>query len=396
MRVALVVAVNELRRRSRDRSAWVLAFVAPLVLATIITSAIGSGDGFDVTLLVVDADRSDLSTPLVDGLLAAGEEQTGGITFRRARTPDEAAEALRDDDGGAALVVPKGFGASLQEATPRPLQVLRHPERPVAGAVARAVADGIAARVDAGRLAVRTVLARAGETGTTIDQATLAGLGVEAGATELPVTVEQGGVQNRLDLVAYFAPSMGIIFLFFTVGYGARTVLAERQQGTLTRLRSAPISGASLLAGKAIASFVLGFASLMSLWVITSFAFGASWGDPLGIVVLCAATVLAVAGITAVLATFAKTEEQVASLSAMVTFGLALLGGNFVTPGAMPDLLRRLSLLTPNGWALRGFTELAAQGAAVGDVGTIVAVLVGLAVATGLVAAVRAPGLVSA
>ncbi|MGZ4697124.1 MAG: hypothetical protein ACXVGT_06585 [Oryzihumus sp.] len=43
----------------------------------------------------------------------------------------------------------------------------------------------------------------------------------------------------------------------------------------------------------------------------------------------------------------------------MLTFGLVLLGGNFIFISAAPPTLRTLSLFTPNGWALRAFTDLA-------------------------------------
>jgi hypothetical protein len=38
---------------------------------------------------------------------------------------------------------------------------------------------------------------------------------------------------------------------------------------------------------------------------------------------------------------------------------LALLGGNLLPPGALPEFLQVLSLGTPNGWALVGFGRLA-------------------------------------
>ena len=58
-------------------------------------------------------------------------------------------------------------------------------------------------------------------------------------------------------------------------------------------------------------------------------------------------------------------------------FGLALVGGNFFFLSTAPSLMRRLALLTPNGWALRGFTDLATVG---GGIGTIAGPLLGIAV----------------
>jgi ABC-2 type transport system permease protein len=72
----------------------------------------------------------------------------------------------------------------------------------------------------------------------------------------------------------------------------------------------------------------------------------------------------------------------------MVTFGMALLGGNFVSLARAPDALRRLSLITPNGWALRAFGDLAdggGPGVILGPIGAIVA----FGLVTGTVAVLR-------
>ena len=49
-------------------------------------------------------------------------------------------------------------------------------------------------------------------------------------------------------------------------------------------------------------------------------------------------------------------------------FVLALLGGNFVFISAEPPLMRGLAVLTPNGWALRAFTDLSTTGGRLGAV----------------------------
>ncbi|HEX8134877.1 MAG TPA: ABC transporter permease, partial [Actinomycetes bacterium] len=80
----------------------------------------------------------------------------------------------------------------------------------------------------------------------------------------------------------------------------------------------------------------------------------------------------------------------------LVVFTLALLGGNFIYLAQLPDLLQRLSLLTPNGWALRGFVDLVADGGGLATVAAPVAVTAAFGVATGLVALVRARRMVVA
>jgi ABC-2 type transport system permease protein len=77
-------------------------------------------------------------------------------------------------------------------------------------------------------------------------------------------------------------------------------------------------------------------------------------------------------------------------------FTLALLGGNFIYLAQLPDLLQRLSLLTPNGWALRGFVDLVADGGGLSTVAAPVAVTAAFGLVTGAVALVRARRMVVA
>ena len=71
LRTALLVAGKDLRQRLRDRSALVIAFVAPFVLASIIGLAFGGDSTFTATYAVADADRGPVAAGFTDGVLAS-------------------------------------------------------------------------------------------------------------------------------------------------------------------------------------------------------------------------------------------------------------------------------------------------------------------------------------
>ena len=122
------------------------------------------------------------------------------------------------------------------------------------------------------------------------------------------------------------------------------------------------------MAGKTLSVAVLGLAGFVTVWAVTALVFGARWGDPVAVGVVIVATVLAVGGVATLVASLARTDQQADAYTSAVTFVLALLGGNFVGPGAAPELLRQLSLLTPNGWSLSAFTDLSADAGSLGSV----------------------------
>src|SRR5215203_3448528 len=151
LRTALLVAGKDLRQRLRDRSALVIAFVAPFVLASIIGLAFGGAD----------ADKGPAATGFTDGVLASPGLRDL-VTVRQVDAGE--ARALVDrGDADAAFLLPAGFSASVQRGGAATITVLDSGENPIAGQVARSLTEAYAAELAATQLAVRTALDTAGQ-----------------------------------------------------------------------------------------------------------------------------------------------------------------------------------------------------------------------------------------
>jgi ABC-2 type transport system permease protein len=206
-------------------------------------------------------------------------------------------------------------------------------------------------------------------------------------AVELPVQVTTTGTGGDASPAAYFGPAMGLLFLFLSVGAVARDLLADKRTGLLDRIRAGPVSDAAILAGKGLAVVVTCVASLLVIWLVTSLLLGADWGDPAAVALLVVAVSLTIGGVAGLVAGVARTDQSAETLASVVAFVFAMIGGAFVPPGALPDALQRLALLTPTGWALRGFADVSAGDANVAGIAPNLAALLVLAVAAGVIAA---------
>jgi ABC-2 type transport system permease protein len=369
----LLIARHELSRRCRDRSALITAFIAPLALGLVFGLLIGNAGGGSFRIGVVTDDASPVAAGIATGLLGANASQQ---TVRFVRWPARTARAaVTGGDVDAAIVL-----APAIDRAHEPITVLRAAGRPIAGQVAESIATTAASR-----LAAIGVAARAAPTA---DAATMMVV-ARAAATPAIALADRALGGSEISFTAFYGASMSIVFLFFTVGSASRSLLEERRLGTLARVRSTPTAVGSIVAGKALAVSVLGIAGLTTVWVATTVVFDARWGDPPGVAALIVATVLAIGGVATLVASFARTDQQAATVTAMVTFGLALVGGNFVGPGRGPAVLRPLAGITPNGLALRGFGDLSADAATFGTVAGEVLALVAIAVVTGTIGLVR-------
>jgi ABC-2 type transport system permease protein len=349
------IAAKDLRQRWRDHSAVLTGVVAPLLLSVLFWLAFGrGGTEFQATYAVADLDGGPIASAFVDGVLGS-PELAGIVTLREASTRDEALHLAQDGDVAASFVLPVGFSAAAQSQSPLPIEVVRSARSPFGADVAESLASGFTAQLDAVRRSVAVALAASGGTATPEEVASV------AAAMPSPIATEEvGATTSSVNPASQFAPAMGVFFLYFVAGLGARSLLAERRQGTLSRLVAAPVPGNHLLAGKAASTYLLGLLSMAVLVAASTLLLSTRWGPPLGVAAVVLAITFAVTAITALVLTLARTEQQTVLLMSVVTFGMALLGGNFVTLAFAPRWLQLLSLCTPNGWALRAFDAMAA------------------------------------
>ncbi len=379
MPAALVIAGKDLRQRLRDRSAMVIAIVAPLVIAAVMSLAFKGADQFHYRLGLVDLDGGPVSAAVIEGLRSPGIASVLAVVPEP--TAEAASAAIRDRRIQAALVLPGGLSASVGGPSPAGLSVLTSVNQALAGSITRSIADSYVAQLNADRLSVATAVASgAGPESVPGLQAAVARLAIPEKLVDQPLGAEP------VKAVSYYSPAMAIFFLLFLVSYTARSFFVDRSQGMIERMRAAPVRPVDILVGKALSVFVFGAVSLATVAVVTTVAFGAYWGSPAAVVAVCAAMIVAVVSLTALVIALARTQRQAEGISAAVVFALALLGGNFVFVSASPAFMRRLSLLTPNGWALRAFTDLSTTGGGLAAAAGPVAAILGFSAVVGALA----------
>lgn len=369
MHPVVAVATKDLRQRLRDRSAWVLGFIAPMAVAGLISVAFGGAESFHTSIAVVDEDHGPIAAGFVEFLRSPDLHDLLRVETVSGR--DDAKAKVDDGTLGAAFVVPAGFSDAVTAGSgSRPLSVLASVDATVAAQVARALAESFTAHLEGVQLSVRAALAAGAP------ESSVGALAARASAQGLPAEVEpQPSGARPLKTVSYYAPAMGTFFMFFAIGFGARGWFLESSGGTLERLSAAPLGTGAALAGKSLATFVYGLASLGTVAVVSTLVFGAYWGPPPVVAALVVALALTLVGLTALVITLARTERQAEGIASILTFGLVLLGGNFVFIGAAPDAVRTLARLTPNGWALRAFTDLSGGAPWTAAVAPLLAIL---------------------
>ena len=360
-----VIAWNELHRRLRDRSVLIGCLAAPLLMAAVLGLSFAGG----ASATPVHIGVSGASPQMLQAALQASQLPRN-VTVTMLPSQQSVKNAVADGTlDGAVAVLPAQLRLHTllvpivdPGATHTPgFDVVTKGTSPLGREYAESVAAGMASVLYAGRVPHA--------------QATEAAVAINS------QSVGHGGKVN----LNFFAPNIAVVFLFIGSGLGMRSLLMERSAGTLARITAAPVRPTQIVLGKLLAIFLTGMATIFVIWAVTTYGFGADWGNLLGVLLMAMGATAAMCGIGVFLTSLAKTEQQAFGITMLVGLFLALVGGNLLPSGSLPDAFQVLALGTPNGWALVGFGRLDQLGEPASSIiGPFVILLVIAVVAGGL------------
>ena len=170
--------------------------------------------------------------------------------------------------------------------------------------------------------------------------------------------VQQNGATTSI-MYETLVPSYTVLFVFFLVNIMARSFIAERDLGTLKRLRLAPIGPVQVLVGKNVPFYCLSLIQTVLLFVSGRMIFGMSWGtQPWLLAPVIACTSLAATALGLMVSTLIRTDSQVSAYGNSLVILLAGISGCFMPRKWLPELMQNVSLGTPHAWALLAYDEI--------------------------------------
>ena len=203
-----------------------------------------------------------------------------------------------------------------------------------------------------------------------------------AGRLPGPLALEETSVTGALRRLNSFdqnVPGFGVTFLLLGVLLGVSLgLLDEHEWGTLERVRSMPMSLATLLVAKLAARAAVGTVQMALLFLVGRLAFGVSLGpEPWALLLPTAGIVFAGTAFGLVVAATAPSREAVLPLGSIAIMTMAAVGGCWWPIDLEPDWMRRAALAFPTTWAMEAYNDLMIRrqpaGAALGATAVLLA-----------------------
>ena len=240
------IVVKEFLQLSRDKVLMGFVILAPLLELTLMANMVGAGAG-NLPMAIVDKDLSRASRELVVLL-----DQSDDLRLEmRAENVDQARQAMQEGKVAAIVVVPPGYGESLNDPQQgAELQVIVDDSNYVVALVAESGVQSVAAEI-AQNLATRT-------------------MNISGGPVKMSFVARFNAALD--DRPRSITAMLGLIIYQVTLIIAAQSFTRERERGTLEQLRITPLGRVELIVGKAVPTLVVGLVDgmlmigLIALW----------------------------------------------------------------------------------------------------------------------------------
>lgn len=342
----------------RDLHSLMVLFAMPVMFIIIMSLAMqeqfGSDSELKLGIKIYSADKSPVARSFVQSLSSAS-----GFNFTELEKPlDHHERTQLDDSNRAYLSLPSDLEALLDEDSEEPLSLWLSPK--------------IDART---RLLIEAAIKQ--ELGRSKLQLWLEDDGDDAGISPDAIKIDYIAASDNIarktpTSVQQSVPAWLIFSMFFVAIPISTTLITERRQGTLARLKSMRVSMPSFLIAKLLPYLAINQIQLLLMLSVGFFAVPLLGGDRLevptsissliALLLMSLATGVAAVGYALLIAVIAKTTEQATALGGVGNILLGAIGGIMVPKFVMPEYLQSATLVSPMSWSLDGFLNIFLYG----------------------------------
>jgi ABC-2 type transport system permease protein len=286
-----------------------------------------------------------------------------------AASADEARTAVDKQEAGAAIIIPPDFSAKFSSLSEQAtIELYKDPTLTLGPGIVEAIMAQFMDGMSGARIAVQVSLKQTNGTdpqaiGMVIQQYMAASSSGDQSNALLDVRAPTTAAtpKNLISgLVGMILGGMTIFYAFFTGASSTQSILTEEEKGTLPRLFTTPTAVSKILGGKFLAVCLTVSIQMIVMLILGRLIFGIQWGAFLPLAIITIGTILAASGFGIALISFMKSSKQ----------GGVIFGGVVTTTG-MVGMIKiftmgvgtvgwadKISLIVPQGWAVRGLTEV--------------------------------------
>ena len=375
MKLAWILARKDLLQTVRDRLSFVFILVMPLLFTLFFGLLFGSSSSDQLPVAVNNADGGAAARQLVAAL------RRSDVVKVTVEGQTSAEKAVVDDNAAAALLIPRGYSASVAAGKKASLTVVSTQGSSGAATAAseiRSLAGEQVAAALAARAAAEAVWAT-----RRMPQGVRSGVLAKSAAQARPVaaaalthpavtiqTIQAGTAAGQVPSgFVLSSPGMLVNFIMFSLTTAGVALIVERRNGTLQRLMTTRVRRWELIFGKVAGMFVLTFVQQILLLGVGQLFFGVDYlRDPEALLVMMVSLSLVASTLGLLIASVLKSEQALIATTVLVSMGVSALSGAWFPLEITGSAYQFVGHLLPTSWILDGLRGVVVRGFGVADV----------------------------
>jgi ABC-2 type transport system permease protein len=363
------LVLKDLKLFFADKKSMLITFAVPISLITLFAFAFGGvgqekGKARPTTIVIADEDQTDASKKVIAQLDSLKELVVSLSTTQAAE------KLVKKGDEAAILIFHKGFADSLNAGNDPPVEFEYDASKEAEIGILQGALTGklmaIIGEKSMAKNAIRTFDMQYPDMDAATKEAIHAQILNNFSPDEsgkpaqsfIKTTALMAEEENSPGLVQAVSGTAIMMLLFSVVAVGA-SMLDEKQEGTLKKLLYSPLPPNHILFGKMIYANLIAMLQLSVMFLFARLAFGLDiLPHLLSILLMIIATAYACSSFGVLLASFAKSRQQVQGISTLIVLVMSCIGGSMIPTFAMPAFMQKISVFSVNYWGIQGFYDI--------------------------------------
>ncbi|MEK5239682.1 ABC transporter permease [Paenibacillus sp. FSL L8-0470] len=378
MRKLITLFLLDFRLLTKNKWFYLKLILFPSLLILILGTAFGGSDSsvkaFDVAFYNADKSVAAQGSPLALGKSLKNvfmrEDLRKVIHLQEAASYDEGKQRVEDGHASVFIYVPDNFTNAAIKQEAANLVVIGESAKTLQTAIVRTILEQFCEQLNLLNEEKSAVL-QFSNGGNGLPQAQIAELqshifNFSGRSPDIPtVSTQKDAVP--VDAIQYYSIAMVVMFSIMTAFVLVHSIVDERQNHTLFRIRSTPAWDVQYVLGK-LSGIILAIVLQMSCVILISWlVFAMSWGQPLELLMITVVYAFAIGSLVLLWGFIAKDHTTVSSLASPVLYIFSFLGGSFVSRSELPESLRIIQGLLPNGKAINAYLSISQNNGLAGS-----------------------------
>ncbi|MGV0172396.1 ABC transporter permease [Bacillus velezensis] len=350
---------------TKNKSFYLKLMLFPSLLILILGSVFSNSDSkieaFDVAFYSADSGESvSLGDVLKDKVFKKGDLKDI-IHLKEAESYNDGEKLVKEGKAAAFIYVPKHFTKAVMNNGKTNIDLIGNNNKTIDKNIVQAVLEGFTKSVKTMSAEQQEVIKHISPGGSVPKEKIEKMMNDLADNDGISADIPKAATNKNavpVDSMQYYSIAMVVMFSIMTAFVLVHSIVDERQNNTLFRIKSTPTLNIQYVLGKLTGIIFAILMQMTAVILISWVVFRMNWGNLFDIFVITVVYAFAIGSIVLFWGFTAKDHVAVSSMASPVLYIFSFLGGSFISKNGLPDSLRVVQEIIPNGKAINSYLKV--------------------------------------